>query len=177
MQECTTAFVFFKTRYAALIASEILQTSNPMKWVANLAPEPEDVYWSNLWLPYKQLWARRIATLLGSIFFMFIFLIPVTFIQGLSQLEQLQQRLPFLRGILKKWVQNFQLCSPNDSIKIILIEFDICCDLMLLDANVFKSDDLLVVLADRLGRLITISRTTWTINCNWSKPTSTIKRD
>lgn len=102
MQECTAAFVFFKTRYAALVASEILQTSNPMKWVANLAPEPEDVYWSNLWLPYKQLWARRITTLLGSIVFMFIFLIPVTFIQGLSQLEQLQQRLPFLRGILKK---------------------------------------------------------------------------
>ena len=102
MQECTAAFVFFKTRYAALVASEILQTSNPMKWVANLAPEPEDVYWSNLWLPYKQLWIRHIVTLIGSIVFMFVFVIPVTFIQGLSQLELLQQRLPFLRGILKK---------------------------------------------------------------------------
>ena len=102
MQECTSAFVFFKTRYAALVASEILQTSNPMKWVANLAPEPEDVYWSNLWLPYKQLWIRHIVTLIGSIVFMFVFVIPVTFIQGLSQLELLQQRLPFLRGILKK---------------------------------------------------------------------------
>ncbi|XP_062202210.1 CSC1-like protein RXW8 [Phragmites australis] len=101
-EECTAAFVFFKTRYAALVASEILQTSNPMKWVTNLAPEPDDVYWSNLWLPYKQLWIRRIATLLGSIVFMFLFLIPVTFIQGLSQLEQLQQKLPFLKGILKK---------------------------------------------------------------------------
>ncbi|CAD6269463.1 unnamed protein product [Miscanthus lutarioriparius] len=110
-EECTAAFVFFKTRYAALVASEILQTSNPMKWVANLAPEPEDVYWSNLWLPYKQLWARRIATLLGSICFMFIFLIPVTFIQGLSQLEQLQQRLPFLRGILKKKYYMTQLVT------------------------------------------------------------------
>uniref|UniRef100_A0A0A9FHU9 CSC1/OSCA1-like cytosolic domain-containing protein n=1 Tax=Arundo donax TaxID=35708 RepID=A0A0A9FHU9_ARUDO len=76
-EECTDAFVFFRTRYAALVASEILQTSNPMKWVTNLAPEPDDVYWSNLWLPYKQLWIRRIATLLGSIVFMFLFLIPV----------------------------------------------------------------------------------------------------
>ncbi|KAK3137115.1 hypothetical protein QOZ80_5BG0448130 [Eleusine coracana subsp. coracana] len=99
-EECTAAFVFFKTRYAALVASEILQTSNPMKWVTNLAPDPDDVYWSNLWLPYKQLWVRRIATLLGSIVFMFLFLIPVTFIQGLTQLEQLQQKLPFLKGIL-----------------------------------------------------------------------------
>ncbi|CAM0147183.1 unnamed protein product [Urochloa decumbens] len=110
-EECTAAFVFFKTRYAALVASEILQTSNPMKWVANLAPEPEDVYWSNLWLPYKQLWIRRIFTLLGSIVFMFLFLIPVTFIQGLSQLEQLQQRLPFLRGILKEKYYMTQLVT------------------------------------------------------------------
>nr|CAD1841413.1 unnamed protein product [Ananas comosus var. bracteatus] len=33
---------------------------------------------------------------------MFLFLIPVTFVQGLSQLDQLQQRFPFLKGILKK---------------------------------------------------------------------------
>ncbi|KAG8062068.1 hypothetical protein GUJ93_ZPchr0003g18322 [Zizania palustris] len=48
-QDCGAAFVFFKTRYAALIVSEILQTSNPMKWVTSLAPERDDVYWSNLW--------------------------------------------------------------------------------------------------------------------------------
>ncbi|KAF0909979.1 hypothetical protein E2562_001229 [Oryza meyeriana var. granulata] len=101
-QDCGAAFVFFKTRYAALVVSEILQTSNPMKWVTSLAPEQDDVYWSNLWLPYKQLLFRRIATLFGSIVFMFFFLIPVTFIQGLTQLEQLQQKLPFLKGILKK---------------------------------------------------------------------------
>uniref|UniRef100_A0ACD5W9L0 Uncharacterized protein n=1 Tax=Avena sativa TaxID=4498 RepID=A0ACD5W9L0_AVESA len=100
-EECAAAFVFFKTRYAALIVSEILQTSNPMKWVTCLAPERDDMYWSNLWLPYKQLWIRHIATLLGSIVFMFIFLGPGTFIQGLTQLETLQQRLPFLKGILK----------------------------------------------------------------------------
>lgn len=102
MQECASAFVFFKTRYAAIVASQVLQTSNPMIWVTDLAPEPDDVYWSNLWLPYKQLWIRRIATLLASIVFMFLFLIPVTFVQGLSQLDQLQQRFPFLKGILKK---------------------------------------------------------------------------
>ncbi|EEE59670.1 CSC1-like protein RXW8 isoform X1 [Oryza sativa Japonica Group] len=101
-KDCGAAFVFFKTRYAALVVSEIVQTSNPMEWVTSLAPDRDDVYWSNLWLPYKQLWIRRIVTLSGSIVFMFLFLIPVTFIQGLTQLEQLQQRLPFLNGILKK---------------------------------------------------------------------------
>lgn len=101
-QECAAAFVFFKSRYAAVVASEVLQSSNPMSWVTDLAAEPHDILWSNLWIPYRQLWFRRIATLLGSIAFMFVFLIPVTFVQGLSQLEQLQQTLPFLKGILKK---------------------------------------------------------------------------
>jgi hypothetical protein len=73
-----------------------------MMWVTDLAPEPNDVYWSNIWLPYKQLWIRRTAMLLGSLVFMFLFLLPVTFIQGLSQLEQLHQKLPFLNVMLNK---------------------------------------------------------------------------
>uniref|UniRef100_A0A1D1Z0N5 Putative membrane protein YLR241W n=1 Tax=Anthurium amnicola TaxID=1678845 RepID=A0A1D1Z0N5_9ARAE len=101
-KECAAAFVFFKTRFAAVVNSQVLQTSNPMLWVTDLAPEPQDVYWSNLWLPYRQLWIRRIATLLAAIVFMFLFLIPVTFVQGLSQLDQLQKMFPFLRSILRK---------------------------------------------------------------------------
>lgn len=101
-QERPAAFVFFKTRYDALVVSEVLQTSNPMLWVTDLAPEPHDVYWRNLNIPYRQLWIRRIATLVGAVAFMFVFLIPVTFIQGLTQLQQLSHAFPFLRGILKE---------------------------------------------------------------------------
>ncbi|PKA57045.1 DNA-directed RNA polymerase III subunit RPC2 [Apostasia shenzhenica] len=101
-KECAAAFVFFRTRYAAVVASQVLQTSNPMMWVTDLAPEPHDVYWSNLWIPYRQLWIRKIATLVASTVFMFLFLVPVTFVQGLSQLDQLQQILPFLKGAWRK---------------------------------------------------------------------------
>ncbi|KMZ64608.1 hypothetical protein ZOSMA_35G00650 [Zostera marina] len=100
-KDCVAAFVFFKTRYAAAIASQVLQTSNPMLWVTDNAPEPHDIFWSNLCIPYRQLWIRRIITLIASIVIMFLFIIPVTFVQGLSQLEQLERRLPFLRGVLK----------------------------------------------------------------------------
>ncbi|KAG6492729.1 hypothetical protein ZIOFF_047694 [Zingiber officinale] len=61
-EECAAAFVFFRTRYAALVTSKVLQSSNPMLWVIDLAPEPHDVYWSNLWLPYRQLWATLFIT-------------------------------------------------------------------------------------------------------------------
>lgn len=101
LQECAAAFVFFKTRYAALMAAQ-LQTSNPMLWVTVPAPEPNDVYWSNLCIPYRQLWIRKIAIHAASLVFMIVFLIPVTFVQGLTQLEKLQKMFPFLNKILKE---------------------------------------------------------------------------
>lgn len=102
LQECPSAFVFFKTRFAAVIAAQVLQSSNPMLWVTKLAPEPLDVYWSNLWIPYRQLWLRKIAVLLAAITFMFVFIIPVAIVQSLTQLQQLSHAFPFLREILQK---------------------------------------------------------------------------
>ncbi|KAM3294361.1 hypothetical protein ACQJBY_037322 [Aegilops geniculata] len=100
-KDCPGAIVFFKTRYAAIVASQVLQSSNPMLWVTNLAPEPRDVYWSNLWIPYRQIWLRKIATLAASVCFMFVFIVPVAFVQSMMQLEQLKQMFPNLRGALK----------------------------------------------------------------------------
>ncbi|XP_073224960.1 CSC1-like protein RXW8 [Cicer arietinum] len=97
-----SAFVFFKSRYAALMAARNLQASNPMLWVTDQAPEPCDVYWSNLCIPYKQLWIRKIVTCVASITFVLVFLIPVTFAQGLTQLDKLEKMFPFLTDILKK---------------------------------------------------------------------------
>lgn len=105
-KECAAAFVFFKSRYAALMAAQIQQTSNPMLWVTDVAPEPHDVYWSNICIPYRQLWFRKISLLVASIAFMLVFLIPVTFVQGLTQLNKLQKMFPFLTEILKKKMVN-----------------------------------------------------------------------
>ena len=101
-QNCPGALVFFKTRYAAVVASRVLQSSNPMLWVTDLAPEPRDVYWSNLWIPYRQIWLRKLATLAASVVFMFVFIIPVAFVQSMMQVEQLKRMFPSLRGILNK---------------------------------------------------------------------------
>ncbi|KAM0915567.1 hypothetical protein ACQ4PT_010741 [Festuca glaucescens] len=97
-KDCPGAIVFFKTRYAAIVASQVLQSSNPMLWVTNSAPEPRDVYWSNLWIPYRQIWLRKIATLSGSVFFMFVFIVPVAFVQSMMQLDQLKKMFPHLKG-------------------------------------------------------------------------------
>ncbi|GMN35923.1 hypothetical protein TIFTF001_005617 [Ficus carica] len=134
MLECAAAFVFFKTRYAAVVVAQVLQSSNPMLWVTDSAPEPHDVYWSNLWIPYGQLWIRKIATLMAAIAFMLVFLIPVTFVQGLTQLEQLQQTFPFLKGILKKKFVSQLATGYLPSVILILFLYTVPPTMMLFSA-------------------------------------------
>ncbi|MCH82640.1 ERD (early-responsive to dehydration stress) family protein [Trifolium medium] len=101
-KEFPAAFVFFKSRYGAHMAAQTMQTSNPMVWVTETAPEPHDVHWSHIRVPYRQIWIRKMATFAASVAFMLVFLIPVTFVQGLTQLEKLQKMFPFLTGVLTK---------------------------------------------------------------------------
>lgn len=102
LQECGAAFVFFKSRYDAATIAQARQSSNPMLWVTDLAPEPSDVYWSNLCVPYKQFWMRRIGTFVATTAFMIFFLAPVTFVQGLANLNEFVRLFPFLKGLLNK---------------------------------------------------------------------------
>lgn len=129
--ERSAAFVIFKTRYAAVVATQMLQSPNPMSWVTELAPEPHDVLWSNLCIPFRQLWLRKIATLLASIVFMVLFLAPVTFVQGLTQLEKLSQTFPFLRGFLKQDLINHVLTGYLPSVILILFLYTVPPTMML----------------------------------------------
>ncbi|KAK4559406.1 hypothetical protein RGQ29_008569 [Quercus rubra] len=104
-----SALVFFKTRYAATVAAQASLFSNSMLWVRNMAPEPQDVYWPNLEIPYRQLWFRKMGTLVAITAFIFLFLYPVAFVQLLAQLEEIEKTylhrqisFPLLEGLLKK---------------------------------------------------------------------------
>ncbi|GAA0172457.1 hypothetical protein LIER_26281 [Lithospermum erythrorhizon] len=101
-KECAAAFVFFKSRYAALVASESLQSSRPISWITDAAPEPSDVYWSNLSVPYGILWVRRISVLVASIVVVAFYMAPVVLIQALTKAEKLQEVFPFLKEVMKR---------------------------------------------------------------------------
>ncbi|KAL6511620.1 hypothetical protein OROGR_021217 [Orobanche gracilis] len=100
--ECGAALVFFRTRYAALVASEALQSTNPMSWVTASAPEPCDIFWSNLCVPYRLLWIRRILVIVASVFFVIFFLFPVVFTQSLVHVDKLKKIFPFLKDIVER---------------------------------------------------------------------------
>lgn len=99
-EQVRAAFVFFKTRYAAAVASHLQQSTNPTQWVSERVPEPNDVYWPFFQTSFLQRWLSKVIVLVVFILLTILFLIPVVIVQGLTNLDQLEALFPFLESIL-----------------------------------------------------------------------------
>ena len=95
------AFVSFKGRWGAAVAAQTQQTKNPTTWLTQWAPEPSDVYWPNLSIPFVQITIRRLVMAILVFFLLFFFMIPITFVQSLANMDKLSNTFHFLRPILK----------------------------------------------------------------------------
>eukprot|EP00249_Psilotum_nudum_P015266 c25231_g1_i1 orf=479-2380(-) len=94
------AFVSFKTRLSASIAAQLPQSSDPSIWATEWAPEPRDVHWQSLSIPYTQLWIRRIVVFVLSLSITIIYVFPVAAILALAKLDILEKWFPPLKDIL-----------------------------------------------------------------------------
>uniref|UniRef100_A0A166D9Z7 CSC1/OSCA1-like 7TM region domain-containing protein n=1 Tax=Daucus carota subsp. sativus TaxID=79200 RepID=A0A166D9Z7_DAUCS len=117
------AFVSFKSRWGAAVCAQTQQTSNPTVWLTEWAPEPRDVYWRNLAIPYVELNVRRLLMAVALFFLVFFFMIPITIVQSIANLEGIEKVLPFLKPvieakIIKSFIQGF---LPGIALKIFLI--------------------------------------------------------
>ncbi|OVA08832.1 protein of unknown function DUF221 [Macleaya cordata] len=99
-EEVPAAFVSFKSRYGAAIASHIQQSDNPTEWVTEQAPEPHDVFWPFFSASFLQRWISKLVVIFSVAVLTLLFLLPVAFVQGLTNLNQLETLFPFLKGIL-----------------------------------------------------------------------------
>ncbi|KAG9160316.1 hypothetical protein Leryth_026139 [Lithospermum erythrorhizon] len=118
-----TAFVSFKTRWAAAVCAQTQQSRNPTLWLTEWAPEPRDVYWDNLAVPYVSLTIRRLVIAVTFFFLTFFFMIPIAFVQTLANIEGIEKAIPFLKPIIetkavKSFIQGF---LPGIALKIFLI--------------------------------------------------------
>ncbi|CAN6558532.1 unnamed protein product [Malus baccata var. baccata] len=116
------AFVSFKTRWGAAVCAQTQQSSNPTIWLTEWAPEPRDIYWNNLAIPYVELNVRKLLMGVAFFFLTFFFMIPIAFVQSLANIEGIQKALPFLKPLLqissvKSVVQGF---LPGIALKIFL---------------------------------------------------------
>ncbi|KAF2582983.1 hypothetical protein F2Q68_00002391, partial [Brassica cretica] len=95
------SFVSFKTRWAAAVCAQTTQTRNPTEWLTEWAPEPRDVFWPNLAVPYVSLTIRRLAMSVAFFFLTFFFIIPIAFVQSLATIEGIEKVAPFLSVIIE----------------------------------------------------------------------------
>lgn len=94
------AFVSFKSRWGAAVCAQTQQTSNPTIWLTEWAPEPRDVYWDNLAIPYVELRIRQLLMSVSIFFLTFFFMIPIAFVQSMASIDGIVKVLPFLKPLL-----------------------------------------------------------------------------
>lgn len=89
-QNINSAFVFFTNTKTALIASQMKHVSNFKQWIISLAPEPNDIFWNNLNFPSTLIFKRQVLIFILVWLLVIFFMIPVTFVQSLTNLETLK---------------------------------------------------------------------------------------
>ncbi|XP_068305762.1 CSC1-like protein At1g32090 [Pyrus communis] len=116
------AFVSFDSRWAAAVCAQTQQSRNPTLWLTNWAPEPRDVYWRNLAIPFVSLSIRKLVISLSVFALVFFYMIPIAFVQSLANLEGLERVAPFLRPVVElKFIKSFlQGFLPGLALKIFL---------------------------------------------------------
>ncbi|MCL7025521.1 hypothetical protein MKW94_001808 [Papaver nudicaule] len=116
------AFVSFDSRWAAAVCAQTQQSKNPTWWLTYWAPEPRDVYWRNLAIPFVSLSIRKLIIAITVFALVFFYMIPIAFVQSLANLEGLEKVAPFLRpvielGVIKSFLQGF---LPGLALKIFM---------------------------------------------------------
>ncbi|KAK1272367.1 hypothetical protein QJS04_geneDACA012194 [Acorus gramineus] len=116
------AFVTFDSRWGAAVCAQTQQTKNPTQWLTDWAPEPHDVYWKNLAIPFVYLSIRRLIISVSVFALVFFYMIPIAFVQSLANLEGLEKVFPFLRPlielkVIKSFLQGF---LPGLALKVFL---------------------------------------------------------
>ncbi|KAL5827226.1 hypothetical protein ACOSQ3_019059 [Xanthoceras sorbifolium] len=99
LKEVPVAFVTFKSRWGAALATQSQQHSHPLQWITERAPEPRDVYWRNLTISYRILPLYRIGVIVAASLLTIFFAIPVTAVQGIAKFEKLKIWFPPVSAI------------------------------------------------------------------------------
>ncbi|OIV96794.1 hypothetical protein TanjilG_18254 [Lupinus angustifolius] len=116
------AFLSFNSRWGASVCAQTQQSKNPTLWLTDWAPEPRDVYWQNLAIPFVSLSIRKL--IISSLVFalVFFYMIPIALVQSLANLEGLEKVVPFLRPVIElQFIKSFlQGFLPGLALKLFL---------------------------------------------------------
>lgn len=85
------AIVVFNNRRAAAVAVQTNFSKSDMEWRVSHAPEPKAVNWSTFSISAAQVPVRQAITLISTVLLTLFWIIPVTFISGLTNLQELSE--------------------------------------------------------------------------------------
>ncbi|KAL2550941.1 CSC1-like protein [Forsythia ovata] len=97
----STTFVSFNSKWGAAVCAQTQKSKNPTLWLTNWAPEPQDVYWKNLYIPFVSLSIRKLVISLLVFDLVFFYMIPIAFVQSLANLKGLERVDPFLKSLIE----------------------------------------------------------------------------
>nr|CAG8538620.1 1798_t:CDS:10 [Entrophospora candida] len=95
-------FVTFENITSAQLAAQILIRPEPFQCQTILAPEPRDIYWSNLTIRNREYLIRTIWVNIIVFFIVFLWSGPITFFASLLSLEALSKIFPWLANLANK---------------------------------------------------------------------------
>ncbi|CAD6234859.1 unnamed protein product [Miscanthus lutarioriparius] len=98
-KEVPVAFVSFKSRLEAAQAAEMQQLVNPLSLVTTYAPEPTDIIWKNLSIPFWRISMFKLGVFVAAFLLTVFFTIPVTAVQGIVQFEKIKRWFPPARAV------------------------------------------------------------------------------
>ncbi|KAK9935975.1 hypothetical protein M0R45_012843 [Rubus argutus] len=106
----------------AAVCAQTQQSRDPTIWLTEWAPEPRDVYWPNLAIPYVSLTVKRLIMGVAFFFLTFFFMIPIAIVQSFASLDGLEKAAPVLkahcRTFIKSVITGF---LPGIALKLFLI--------------------------------------------------------
>ncbi|KAG5405308.1 hypothetical protein IGI04_011427 [Brassica rapa subsp. trilocularis] len=87
-EEVPAAFVSFRSRHGAAIATNIQQGIDPTQWLTEPAPEPQDVHWPFFTASFVRRWISNVVVFVAFVALIILYVIPVVLVQGLANLHQ-----------------------------------------------------------------------------------------
>lgn len=103
----STAFITFKTRFSSCCCQQMLLSHEHYMIDVTPAPNPNDIIWSNVSIPLKQINIRKSISnstlIVGALFWSIV----VTFITAVSNLESISQEIPSLQAYSNTSIYQF----------------------------------------------------------------------
>jgi ABC-type sulfate transport system permease subunit len=59
------------------------------------------VYWDNLSIPVVHLTVRRLIIAVAFFFLNFFYIVPITFVQSMANLQGIEKAVPFLKPLIE----------------------------------------------------------------------------